>query len=99
MEAPYTGQKNSGLGVSHGAWGVLEVMRPKYISADRPVVTALLKMISKRLANNDIWWFRYGDKVAENFKVFTAFLHGDSLWKKIKSTPAAIRALFRKDYL
>lgn len=99
IEAPYTGHKKSGLGVSHGPWGVLDVMRPKYINADRPLVTAILRMISKRLANNDIWWFRYSEKLVENFKVFTDFLHGDSLWKKIKSTPAVIRALFRKDYL
>ncbi|MFQ6114608.1 MAG: aldehyde dehydrogenase family protein, partial [bacterium] len=99
IEAPYTGQKKSGLGVSHGPWSVLDVVRPKFISVDRPIMTAILKIISKRLANNDVWWFRYSDKLVANFKVFTEFLHGDPVWKKIKSTPAAIRALFRKDYL
>ncbi|RMF62769.1 MAG: aldehyde dehydrogenase family protein, partial [Calditrichaeota bacterium] len=38
IEAPYSGFKESGLGVSHGPWGVLEVVRPKFISTDRPVV-------------------------------------------------------------
>ncbi len=99
IEAPYTGYKNSGIGISHGPWGVMGVTKPKYINSDRPFVRAILKIISKNLVNNDVWWFKYDEKFVDNFKAFTTFLHGDSVWRKIKSIPATIKAVFRKGYL
>jgi hypothetical protein len=42
---------------------------------------------------------KYRDHLVEKFNVFADFLHADSFWKKIKASPAALKALFRKDYL
>lgn len=99
IEAPYTGYKKSGLGVSHGPWGIMELVRPKFISTDRSYVTKILGLISKPLTFNEIWWFKYSEKLVENFKVFVDFLHSDSIWKKLKAVPETIKALFRKNYL
>jgi len=99
MEAPYTGVKNSGIGVSHGPWGVMEVVKPKYINTDRPFVRSVLRIFSKDFVNNNIWWYKYSEKLVSDLKVFNDFLHGDSIWRKIKAIPATVKALFRKNYI
>jgi len=99
MEAPYTGIKSSGIGVSHGPWGVMEVVRPKYINTDRPLVRSVLKVFSKDFVNNNIWWYKYSEKLVSDLRVFNDFLHGDSIWRKIKAIPATVKALFRKNYI
>lgn len=99
MEAPYTGVKNSGIGVSHGPWGVMEVVQPKYINTDRPLVRSVLRIFSKDFVNNNIWWYKYSEKLVGDLRVFNDFLHGDSFWRKIKAIPATVKALFRKNYI
>ncbi|NIR51798.1 aldehyde dehydrogenase family protein, partial [candidate division KSB1 bacterium] len=98
-EAPYSGYKHSGLGVSHGPWGVMELVRYKYINSDRTGLSKILKTISKPLVNNDIWWFKYNKNLTDSFRVFAHFLHGDTLLKRVKSAPSVLKAIFRKDYL
>ncbi len=99
MEAPYTGVKASGIGISHGPWGVMEVVRPKYVNTDRPFAQSVLKIFSKDWVNNNIWWYKYSERLVNDLKTFNDFLHGDSLLRKIKAIPATIKALFRKDYI
>jgi len=99
MEAPYTGFKTSGIGVSHGPWGVMEVVRPKYINTDRLIARSVLKLFSKDFVNNNIWWYKYSEKLVNDLRVFNDFLHGDSIWRKIKAIPATMKALFRKNYI
>lgn len=98
-EAPYTGFKKSGLGVAHGPWGVRELVRPKYLNTDRTWVDRLLRLVYRPLADNDLWWFRYSDTFVERFNVFIEFLHSASVWRRLKTLPRVVRAVFRKDYL
>ena len=98
-EAPYSGYKKSGIGVSHGPWGVLEMVKPKYVSVDRPLAKTLVKLISRDFVNNNLWWFKYHKSHISYFKAFADFLHGDKVGKKLKAIPAALRALSRGDYL
>ena len=44
-EAPYSGYKKSGIGVNHGHWGVLEMVKPKYVSVDRPLAKHVLDFL------------------------------------------------------
>lgn len=98
-EAPYTGFKNSGIGVSHGPWGIMELVRPKYINSDRALFRFILKFVSKDLVNNNLWWYKYSEGLVSDFRTFTDFLHADSIWTKVRSLPATVKALFRKNYL
>ncbi|MFQ5709442.1 MAG: aldehyde dehydrogenase family protein [bacterium] len=99
IEAPYTGHKKSGLGVSHGPWGVMEVVKPKYINRDRAIIRRILRLVCKSLADNDLWWFKYSQETVDDFRGFAQFLHGESIWKKVKAVPRAVKALFRKHAL
>ncbi|MFQ5649694.1 MAG: aldehyde dehydrogenase family protein [bacterium] len=99
FEAPYTGYKSSGLGVSHGPWGMMEMVHPKYISTDRKVMPSLLRFIYKPLAENDVWWFKYSKRLVQDLKTFILLLHGPSFWTRLRALPAATKALFRKTYL
>lgn len=99
VDAPYTGFKNSGIGVSHGPWGVMEVVQPQYISTERRFARTLFRLINKRLISNNICWFKYNETLVDDFKSFTDFLHGNSIPTKLKAIPAVIKALFRKNYL
>lgn len=98
-EAPYSGFKNSGIGVSHGPWGVMEMVRPKYINTDRPMIRFALSLVARRLVNHDIWWFKYNERLLKGMKAFSDFLHGDTFWRRVKAVPAALKALFRSEYL
>lgn len=98
-EAPYTGFKNSGLGVSHGPWGIMELVRPKFVSSDRPVVNRFLGLFVKRLVENDLWWYQYNSRVANGFNAMLQFLHEETIWKRMKAVPGLIRLLLRGDYL
>lgn len=99
FEAPYTGYKKSGLGVSHGPWGIAELVRTKYVNMDRPLLGGLLSLVSRNLATKKVWWFRYSEKHASDFVAFADFLHADSIWKRVAASLRALRALFRSDYL
>lgn len=98
FEAPYSGYKDSGLGVSHGEWGIAEMVRPKYINYDKPFMSKLLKFIYKPLLENDIWWYRYSEERFVDFKAFARFLHG-SLRERLAAVLPALKALLRKSYL
>jgi len=48
-EAPHGGVKSSGIGRTHGRFGLDEMVRVKYVASDR------LPRMKK------LWWYRYGD--------------------------------------
>jgi succinate-semialdehyde dehydrogenase/glutarate-semialdehyde dehydrogenase len=51
-EAPHGGMKASGIGRSHGRWGLEEMVRTKYMDSDRLPGTA------------KVWWYGYGNAFA-----------------------------------
>lgn len=99
FEAPYTAYKHSGIGVSHGPWGLLEMVHPKYISSERKIVRTLLDAIFAPLARRDVWWFKYDKHVVNDFRAFADFLHAPGIWRKLKSVPRALKALLRESDL
>jgi acyl-CoA reductase-like NAD-dependent aldehyde dehydrogenase len=98
-EAPYTGYKNSALGVSHGPWGIMEMVRPKYVNYDRPWLNRLLGIFVKRLVDNDLWWFQYNRDLSRGFGALLESLHENTIWKRLRAVPGMIRLLLRKNYL
>ncbi|NUO79938.1 aldehyde dehydrogenase family protein [candidate division KSB1 bacterium] len=80
-EASYGGIKSSGLGRTHGPEGLLDMMRTKFVDVD--TVTFLRKP----------WWFRYNAKMRNNISSFSQFMHGRSLWTKVKNIPGTLRLL------
>lgn len=83
-EASYGGIKSSGLGRTHGPEGLLDMVRTKFVDTD------LVSFLRKP------WWFRYNAMLLENFASFSQFLHGRSLWKKIKGIPGTLRLMSQK---
>ncbi len=83
-EAPHGGMKASGIGRTHGRFGLEEMVRIKYVDSD------LLPSMKKP------WWYGYGDKVrlaAEGF-LDSQFARGAG--SKIKGALNSSGLLFRK---
>ena len=96
FEAPYCGWKNSGIGVSHGPWGLMEMVRTKYVTTERGFIGRFLKLFFKDFVNSNIWWFPYGSERVNDFEGLLSLLHGESRAVRFKAVPAALRAIFRK---
>jgi succinate-semialdehyde dehydrogenase/glutarate-semialdehyde dehydrogenase len=77
-EAPHGGFKASGIGRSHGQFGLEEMARVKYLDIDR------LPRMKK------LWWYGYGEKLTRQMEAFVdlQFAHriGDRLHAALKST-------------
>ena len=83
-EIPHGGDKSSGLGRTHGAVGLREMVRPKVVMSDR------LDGMRKP------WWFGYG---AESLAARHAFLQlsfGPTWWSRLRAVPQALRLLFNR---
>ena len=82
-EAPHGGIKSSGIGRTHGRFGLEEMVWPKYLDSDR-----LPKM-------KKLWWYGYGPLFAEQMNGFIDLLFSKRLANKvtggIKSTKSYIR--------
>jgi succinate-semialdehyde dehydrogenase/glutarate-semialdehyde dehydrogenase len=76
--------KASGIGRTHGRWGLEEMVRVKYVDSNR--VPRMKK----------IWWFGYGGGFASEMESFLDLLYGHSLREKLKAGVGAARALWRK---
>jgi len=83
-EAPHGGIKASGLGRTHGRWGLEEMVRLKYLDSD---LTPRLKKV---------WWFAYGREFAREAECFLDVLFAASLRQKIRSAARATKALWRR---
>jgi len=83
-EAPHGGVKSSGLGRTHGRWGLEEMVRTKYVDAD------LLPRMKK------IWWFGYGGEFAAEMEGFLDFLFARPLREKMKAGLRSARSLWRR---
>ncbi|MFZ3263816.1 MAG: aldehyde dehydrogenase family protein [Terriglobales bacterium] len=83
-EAPHGGLKSSGLGRTHGRWGVEEMVRVKYVDSDR------LPRMKK------IWWFGYGGEFAAQMEGFLDLLYSRPLREKLKGAVRSAGALWRR---
>jgi succinate-semialdehyde dehydrogenase/glutarate-semialdehyde dehydrogenase len=83
-EAPHGGVKSSGLGRTHGRWGLEEMARLKYLDSDR------LPRLKK------IWWFGYGGGFTREMDGFLDLLYARPLREKLKAAVRAAGALWRR---
>ena len=83
-EAPHGGVKSSGLGRTHGRWGLEEMARVKYLDSDR------IPRMKK------IWWFGYGNGFAGEMESFLDLLYARSLREKVKAAVNSAGALWRR---
>lgn len=76
--ALWGGVKNTGLGRSHGPYGILELVNIKYISKD----------FSKK--KTQLWWYPYGKDLLQLLKVSMNVFHHGRFWGKIRALPALL---------
>jgi succinate-semialdehyde dehydrogenase/glutarate-semialdehyde dehydrogenase len=83
-EAPHGGVKASGLGHTHGRFGLDEMVRTKYVDSDR--VPNMKKL----------WWYGYGEKFSRQMESFLDMQFSRGLMKRMRGGLRSTGALFRK---
>jgi acyl-CoA reductase-like NAD-dependent aldehyde dehydrogenase len=71
-EAPHGGVKSSGIGRTHGIFGLEEMVRIKYVDSDR------LPGMKK------VWWYGYGESFARQMEGFVDLMFAKSLGKRLQ---------------
>jgi succinate-semialdehyde dehydrogenase/glutarate-semialdehyde dehydrogenase len=83
-EAPHGGVKASGIGRTHGVFGMREMLRPKFVSVEK--ITGV----------KQLWWYNYTPEVLAQMSGFVDFLFHRGLISRIKGGLRSMGVLFRK---
>jgi acyl-CoA reductase-like NAD-dependent aldehyde dehydrogenase len=83
-EAPHGGIKASGIGRTHGRFGLDEMVRLKYIASDR--VPGMKK----------VWWYRYGEKFATQIEGLLDLQFARSLTQRLRGAFNSVRYLGKR---
>jgi acyl-CoA reductase-like NAD-dependent aldehyde dehydrogenase len=83
-EAPHGGVKASGIGRTHGRFGLEEMVRLKYLDTDR--MPGMKKL----------WWYGYGESFQRQMEGFLELEFGRDIISKVRGALRGARALRRK---
>jgi len=82
-EAPHGGVKSSGIGRSHGRFGLEEMVWPKYVDSDR------LPRMKK------VWWYGYSGGFMAQMENSVDFLFARHWWQRLAAGLRSL-AIFRR---
>jgi len=83
-EAPHGGVKASGIGRTHGRFGLEEMVWPKYVDSDR--MPGMKKL----------WWYGYGPAFQQQMNGFIELLFAQNLIKRIRGAVKSTRSYLQR---
>ncbi|HEX3156143.1 MAG TPA: aldehyde dehydrogenase family protein, partial [Candidatus Angelobacter sp.] len=86
-EAPHGGIKASGIGRTHGRFGLEEMVWPKYVDSD------LMPRIKK------LWWYGYGPAFSQQMSGFIELLFANGLTKRLRGGAKSTKSYLRRRLL
>jgi acyl-CoA reductase-like NAD-dependent aldehyde dehydrogenase len=86
-EAPHGGVKASGIGRTHGRFGLEEMVWPKYVDSDR--VPRMKKL----------WWYGYGPAFAQQMAGFIELLFAKKLINRLRGGVKSTKSYLRRRLL
>jgi succinate-semialdehyde dehydrogenase/glutarate-semialdehyde dehydrogenase len=86
-EAPHGGVKASGIGRTHGRFGLEEMVWPKYVDTDR--MPGMKKP----------WWYGYGPAFQEQMGGFVELLFARKLTNRLRGAVKSTKSYLRRRLL
>jgi acyl-CoA reductase-like NAD-dependent aldehyde dehydrogenase len=86
-EAPHGGMKDSGVGRTHGRFGLEEMVRTKYVDSDR------LPGMKK------VWWYGYGETFTRQMEGFVDLMFARGLRRRLRGALRSAGSYVRKGRL
>src|SRR6478609_1084380 len=86
-EAPHGGVKASGIGRTHGRFGLEEMVWPKYVDSDR--IPRMKKL----------WWYGYGPAFGQQMGGFIELLFAKGLIKRLRGGVKSTKSYLRRRLL
>src|SRR5438270_442319 len=86
-EAPHGGVKSSGIGRTHGRFGLEEMVWPKYVDSDR--MPGMKKP----------WWYGYGTNFSQQMNGFVELLFTRKLTNRLRGARKSVQSYLRRRVL